>query len=531
MPYPVAACRSHAPAGSGAAAPTNTVAPAITGTATEGQTLTASTGTWTGSPSSYAYQWKRGGVSIGGATSSTYLLVTADVGSTITVTVTATNAGGSAAATSAATATVAAIFTPLALAPELWVESDDLVYSDAARTTLQTTNAGTVRGMTDRSGSGNHLAKSGGTPPTLETNSQNSKNGVRWNGSQDGLISPSFLGTVSAITFAFVGKDNSGGFSYWGGTTNNRFLGKGSSLLGDAFGEIAIQQNVTQIGVFVGDATYQTILMLSASGNAWLTNGTASVIAAITGSLTYGNQDGGSAGSFSFNGRHYAALVKKARVTGADLSNLLDYWRTKWNPFTAFPTSVYCGGDSITAGVGETPWPVQMKTSLGASYAVMTAAKPGDGMTAIAASAVQRIDPFLCAVFPKRICILHGGTNSLASGTGDAHLSAYWAYLAARKAAGATHVVATTLLPFAGSTGGIGVGVNNGTTEQKRQYVNNLVKTTWAANGADAFIDLETTETRLRDASNTTYFADGTHLTTAGAGVFASCATPVIAGL
>jgi hypothetical protein len=88
-------------------APVNSVLPAITGTATEGQTLTASTGTWSGSPT-FAYVWKRGGVAIGSATASTYLLVTADVGAVITVTVTATNAGGSADATSAGTSAVVA---------------------------------------------------------------------------------------------------------------------------------------------------------------------------------------------------------------------------------------------------------------------------------------------------------------------------------------------------------------------------------------------------------------------------------------
>jgi hypothetical protein len=81
--------------------PVNTVAPAITGTAQEGQIVTCSTGTWTGTPTiTYAYQWKRNGSNIGSATNSTYTLVTADVSQSITCQVTATNAVGSANATS-----------------------------------------------------------------------------------------------------------------------------------------------------------------------------------------------------------------------------------------------------------------------------------------------------------------------------------------------------------------------------------------------------------------------------------------------
>lgn len=91
------------------AVPVNTVLPAITGTAIEGETLTASTGTWTGfAPITYARQWKRGGVAISGATGATYVQTAADVGSALTITVTATNAGGSASATSAATGAVGA---------------------------------------------------------------------------------------------------------------------------------------------------------------------------------------------------------------------------------------------------------------------------------------------------------------------------------------------------------------------------------------------------------------------------------------
>lgn len=90
-----------------AVAPEMVVAPAITGTAQVGQTLTASTGTWQGTQSiTYAYQWKANGVAIGGATSSTYALTSSELGDTITCTVTATNSAGSTIRTTAATAAV-----------------------------------------------------------------------------------------------------------------------------------------------------------------------------------------------------------------------------------------------------------------------------------------------------------------------------------------------------------------------------------------------------------------------------------------
>jgi hypothetical protein len=82
-------------------APVNTVAPAISGTTQEYQTLSCSTGTWTGNPTpTYTYQWYRGASAIGSATNSTYTLVAADVGQNIKCTVTATNIAGSASADS-----------------------------------------------------------------------------------------------------------------------------------------------------------------------------------------------------------------------------------------------------------------------------------------------------------------------------------------------------------------------------------------------------------------------------------------------
>src|SRR5208283_2601130 len=80
-----------------AAIPVNSALPVISGAAQEGQTLTTTNGTWTQSPTSYAYQWYDSDTStaISGATSSTYVLQASDVGHQIKVSVTATNTAGS----------------------------------------------------------------------------------------------------------------------------------------------------------------------------------------------------------------------------------------------------------------------------------------------------------------------------------------------------------------------------------------------------------------------------------------------------
>ncbi len=105
------------PAGSRArpqVAPANTGLPTISGTTTKGKTLTAGSGSWSGSaPITFAYRWLRcnsTGAScsaISGATATTHLLVSADVGRRLRVEVTGTNADGTAAAVSNATAVVA----------------------------------------------------------------------------------------------------------------------------------------------------------------------------------------------------------------------------------------------------------------------------------------------------------------------------------------------------------------------------------------------------------------------------------------
>jgi hypothetical protein len=94
------------------APPVSTAAPTISGTERPGKTLTAATGSWRNSPTSFSYVWSscdaRGGScsSISGATGNTYAIAASDTGRTIRVTVTASNGGGSATAVSAPTAVV-----------------------------------------------------------------------------------------------------------------------------------------------------------------------------------------------------------------------------------------------------------------------------------------------------------------------------------------------------------------------------------------------------------------------------------------
>jgi hypothetical protein len=96
--------------------PANTALPELSGVAQEGQTLTATTGSWSGGAISYSYAWERCNAAavvcgvVSGATTASYQLSGADVGLTLRAVVTATNGGGAqTSATSAKTAVVGGV--------------------------------------------------------------------------------------------------------------------------------------------------------------------------------------------------------------------------------------------------------------------------------------------------------------------------------------------------------------------------------------------------------------------------------------
>ena len=79
-------------------APQSEVPPIAGGSIVQGGTVTVTTGTWSGPPTSYTYQWHNGAGAIAGATQNNYVTTAADVGTTLACLVTARNAGGSGSA-------------------------------------------------------------------------------------------------------------------------------------------------------------------------------------------------------------------------------------------------------------------------------------------------------------------------------------------------------------------------------------------------------------------------------------------------
>ncbi len=75
-------------------APADSAAPSIAGTVAAGHDLTCAPGTWTNSPTSYAYQWSLDGTPIAGATAASYPVPALDDGESLTCAVTASNAVG-----------------------------------------------------------------------------------------------------------------------------------------------------------------------------------------------------------------------------------------------------------------------------------------------------------------------------------------------------------------------------------------------------------------------------------------------------
>lgn len=96
--------------------PVNLVPPAVSGTPATGGTLSASPGLWirdeAADPAARAWQWRRDGADIAGATASDYVVAAADAGTSLTAAETLTDSAGARSALSAPLPVGGGAFTP-----------------------------------------------------------------------------------------------------------------------------------------------------------------------------------------------------------------------------------------------------------------------------------------------------------------------------------------------------------------------------------------------------------------------------------
>lgn len=171
--------------------PVNTALPVVTNGSAfleTGAVLSTTNGTWTNTPTAYAYQWRRDGVAISGETANTYTVVTADIGADISCRVTATNADGSAAAVSAALGPVlTARMTPNDI-------TGIVAWYDASIVGSVTETLGAVSQWDDQGPNGYDVGQStGANQPLLVDNTFNGRPAIVF-------TSPSYLSTLANYT-------------------------------------------------------------------------------------------------------------------------------------------------------------------------------------------------------------------------------------------------------------------------------------------------------------------------------------------
>lgn len=188
--------------------PVNTVAPVVSGTARVGQTLTTTNGTWSGSPTSYTYQWTRNGSNISGATSATYLTVVADMGTLVRCVVTAINAGGPSTPAASNSLDIFNFDDVSNLA--VWLDANDpaCVLRDTGSGFVPALNGEAVARWVDKSTNGHIIAQTvAGSRPLLSTsNGPSAGRAINFDGADDFLVKTGNLFSLPCTVFAVMNQ-------------------------------------------------------------------------------------------------------------------------------------------------------------------------------------------------------------------------------------------------------------------------------------------------------------------------------------
>lgn len=185
-------------------APVNTAAPVASGDVIMGYPISCSRGSWSGVPTpTYTYQFRQGGVDIGGATSNPYTTTSTTASGPLDCVVTATNASGSASQDSNDLVS----WTPLNLQATYTFGG----YWDATNAaSITDAGGGSVSQWNDLSSAGNNATQgTNANRPITGTRTINSLNALDCDGTNDNFTVSTGTSAVGAVSlFSIYLPDN-----------------------------------------------------------------------------------------------------------------------------------------------------------------------------------------------------------------------------------------------------------------------------------------------------------------------------------
>lgn len=400
-------------------------------------------------------------------------------------------------------------------------------------------NGDAIASVADASGSGNTATQgTAAAKPTLKI-----WNGVRrlYFDGGDSLVTPSFLDSSynTALT-VFVLSEPINGLVYFriSGSHSTLFFSSGDAATTDFNGffshtPLSVDESRTPIVI-----TNRALEVFRYNGTTITTrrNGSQTTAAAtgnhgLNGSLTIGAYAPGGLGWIGWIDQY---LIYKRALSDAEILQVeaaIAYTTSVGTRASGAGTrQVACDGNSLTQGAGgQTPYPTQLATLLGAGWNVVNYGVGGQEAWEMSNDATTTVDTQFALSATKCVSVAWEGIIGLRLQTPVEVVYAHLVdYCRGRRMVG-WQVLVLTVLPSSGT--GTPVGF-----EAARLSLNTLIRTNWAT-FADGLVDV-TTDARIGDPGDeldTTYYLDEAglhvHLTTAGYAIIAEAVQAAIAAL
>lgn len=297
-----------------------------------------------------------------------------------------------------------------------------------------------------------------------------------------------------------------------------------------------IQNNTTSLVSSSNWSPEASVIVIRSSGSGlsfWQNGTSIGSTASLLASGAVGNVDlfGFSTnGAYPWEGEWYRMVGYDRAITDGEIGTLSTQLAALYPPQwpSLLKTLVVCHGNSLTAGVGAaagSDYPSQLGTSLGSGYAVVNRGWSGQVTTTLNSAAPFDVNPYYDASRPANWAVLWEITNDIVS-AGSNGATAYanvqtWRTTAAGTY-GASKVIVLDCLPRSAM---------NGTQETARTDCNASLASEYSIatahprifekSGGGLLVQVSAISD-LSNPANTTYYADGTHLTAAGYALIAA---------